>query len=124
MPQMQQQLELVWESFKSINWGCHGIPERCLVIKGKRMQICARCFGCNIGHVISFLLFILGMLPHWYWGFVAIGIMLFDWGLQEFMKIMSNSFRRIITGIIGGLGVGILLWSFVYYLAIKIYNFI
>lgn len=122
MSQMQQQLELVWEGIKNFNWGCHGIPERCLVIKGKRMQICARCFGCNIGHLLAFLIFIVGMLPIWYTGLVAFGIMLFDWMLQEFFKIMSNSYRRIITGIIGGFGVGVLLWSIVKYFAFKIYQ--
>jgi uncharacterized membrane protein len=111
MPQVQQQLELAWDNFKNINWGCHGIPERCLVFKGKRMRVCARCFGCNIGHTLSFLVFIFGMLPPWYWGFIAVGIMLIDWSLQEFFKIVSNKYRRVITGIIGGFGAGILLWS-------------
>lgn len=116
MPQMQQQLELIWTNVSNINWGCHGIPERCLVIKGKRMGICARCLGCNIGHILSFSFFVFGILPQWYWGVIAIGLMLTDWGLQEFFKIMSNKYRRIPTGIIGGFGVGILLWTSVGYL--------
>lgn len=101
----------MWYSFKNFNWGCHGIPERCLVVRGKRMKICARCFGANIGHVISFVLFIFQVLPPWYWGVIGLSILLVDWGLQTFFNIMSNKYRRVITGIIGGFGVGLLLWS-------------
>lgn len=121
---MQQHLELTLRSIRNINWGCHGIPERCLVIKGKRMQICARCFGCNIGHIISCLLFILGLLPDWYWGIVGFGIMLSDWLLQTHLRIMSKTYRRVATGILGGFGVGVLLWTFITYIAIILWNLI
>lgn len=101
----------MWNEFKNINWGCHGIPERCLYIKGKRMKICARCFGATIGHIIAVCLLVLGLLPPWYYSLLFLGVMLFDWSLQEFLKIMSNNLRRVITGIIGGVGVGSLIWS-------------
>jgi len=100
----------MWDRIKNINFGCHGIPERCLTIKGKRMKICARCVGTNIGHVLAFLLFIVGLLPPWYYAVACIGIMLVDWSLQTFLKIMSNNIRRLITGIFGGFGIGCLIW--------------
>jgi uncharacterized membrane protein len=99
------------QEIKDINWYCHGIPERCLVLKGKRMNICARCFGCNIGHIIAILLFIIGRLPKWYFSLILLFIMLLDWSLQTFFKIMSNNTRRAITGIIGGIGIGSLIWG-------------
>lgn len=108
---MQQQLVLMWQGFKNFNWGCHGIPERCLIIKGKRMKICARCLGANLGHIISFALFIFWLLPSWYWGIIGLSILLFDWALQTYFNIMSNKYRRVVTGIIGGFGVGVLLWT-------------
>lgn len=95
----------------AINWGCHGIPERCLTFKGKRMGICARCVGCNIGHFFSFLLFVFGILPTFWIGILLTIVMLFDWGLQTYMKIMSNKYRRLVTGFLGGLGIGICIWS-------------
>jgi uncharacterized membrane protein len=95
---------------KNIHFGCHGIPERCLTFRGKKMNICARCFGTNIGHIIAFVLFIASLLPPWYWAIVCIGIMFVDWSLQTFFKIMSNNTRRVITGTIGGFGMGCLIW--------------
>lgn len=103
-------------STKNINWGCHGIPERCLVFRGKRMSICARCFGSNIGHVLAIVLFLLGLLPNWYISLLLLMVLFIDWGLQEFFKLMSNNLRRIITGIIGGVGMGSLIWSGVSFL--------
>lgn len=104
----------MWEEIKNINWGCHSIPERCLILHGKRMHICARCFGCNIGHVVAIILFLIGKLPIWYYSILLIFIMLFDWTLQTFFEIMSNNRRRLITGIIGGIGIGSLIWNGIY----------
>lgn len=105
---------------KNINWGCHGIPERCLVHQGKRMSICARCFGSNIGHIIAVILFTVRLLPPWYYSLLLLSVLLLDWTLQEFFKIMSNNTRRVITGIIGGVGVGSLIWSGILFLFVFI----
>ena len=101
----------MWSRVKNINFGCHGIPERCLTIKGKKMKICARCFGTNIGHILSFILFIVGLLPPWYYAVACMCIMLADWSLQTFFQITSTNTRRLITGIIGGFGMGCIIWS-------------
>ena len=87
------------------------------------MKICARCFGSNIGHVVAIILFILGLTPAWYYSMLLLGILLLDWSLQAFFKIMSNNTRRIITGIIGGIGVGSLLWRGVAILIIYFKHF-
>jgi uncharacterized membrane protein len=34
-----------------------------------------------------------------------------DWSVQEFFGIMSNNNRRLATGMLGGLGVGIIIWK-------------
>jgi len=36
-----------------------------------------------------------------------------DWSAQEFFGKSSNNTRRLFTGILGGLGVGIVVWSLV-----------
>jgi len=84
-------------NFKNINLGCHGIPERCLLINGKRMKICARCFGCTIGHIIAFILMFFSLLPVRYISLGLLTIMFIDWSLQENFKIISNNKRRLIT---------------------------
>ena len=113
MSEMQQGVVTLWHRLGNINLGCHGIPERCLNIRGKRMTICARCFGSTIGHIISIILFLLGRLPSIYIASMLIVIMLTDWSLQAFMKIPSTNFRRVITGFIGGLGIGTIIWTVV-----------
>lgn len=102
----------VIDDIRNFNWYCHGIPERCLIYNGKRMAICARCFGSNIGHLFALGLFIFQCLPPWYLGLLLLGIMFTDWGAQEFFGKMSNNPRRVVTGILGGFGMGILIWNF------------
>jgi len=84
------------------------------------MKICARCFGSNIGHIFAILFFIVGQLPPWYYAVACMSIMLIDWSLQAFLKIMSNNARRLVTGIIGGFGIGCIIWSGI----TKVINFI
>lgn len=91
--------------------GCHGIPERCLVIGGRRMTICARCFGSCIGHCSAFVFMLVDWLPVWYISILLIVPLAIDWSLQQFAAIMSTNFRRLITGILGGFGVGAIIWT-------------
>jgi len=92
---------------------CHRIPERCFKINGKPMPFCARCFGCSIGHILSFVLFLTGNLPVLFIASIGITVMFVDWLIQSYFKIISNNYSRFITGIIGGAGVGIFIWTFI-----------
>lgn len=94
----------------TINLGCHKIPERCFYFKGKPMPFCSRCLGCSIGHVVSFLFFIIGSLPSFLLALVLIIPLAIDWLIQEFLGIVSNNYRRLITGFMGGFGVGVFIW--------------
>ena len=111
MPELQEKLVAISDRIGHINFGCHGIPERCLVVRGKRMTICARCVGAIIGHVVSFALFLTGHLFSLYIASFLIFIMLVDWSLQRFASIPSTNTRRLITGFAGGLGVGVFIWT-------------
>ena len=75
------------------------------------MAICARCFGSTIGHYLAFMLFLVGVRPALWFAILGIGLLLVDWSFQEFLRISSTNFRRLITGVIGGLGVGTLIWT-------------
>lgn len=99
------------EILRNINLGCHGIPNRCLAINGKKMRICARCFGSTIGHIISFLFFILGGSLSYTFSSLIMMPLIIDWSLQQFLKIESNNTRRFTTGIVGGFGVGMIIWK-------------
>lgn len=77
------------------------------------MHICARCFGATTGHILSFILFLIGHLPSLWVASVLLAIMLLDWSLQAYANIPSTNFRRVITGFGGGLGVGTIIWTFI-----------
>lgn len=99
--------------FQNINFGCHGIPERCFSYKGHSMPFCSRCLGCGIGHIFAFFLFLLGLLPSLLFAILLVLPLALDWSVQEFLGIISNNYRRLLTGISGGLGVGIFIWKMV-----------
>lgn len=100
-----------------INFGCHQIPERCFCYKGKQMPFCARCLGCSIGHILSFILFISGYLPSILMAILFVIPLGIDWSVQKFFGKMSTNNRRLVTGILGGLGVGVIIWRLVVFLS-------
>jgi uncharacterized membrane protein len=89
--------------------GCHGIPERCLVIHGKRMTICARCTGMLIGYLIAIIIIPLILFWKLNIAIFLIGILLVlpmavDGLTQLTGKRVSNNPLRLTTGILGGIG--------------------
>jgi len=87
---------------------CHRIPERCLVIAGWRMPVCARCFGSYVGHIAGIILFLFGVRLHWGICLAMVVPMVVDWGLQRYRVIMSTNGRRVITGLLAGFGMGVI----------------
>ena len=85
-------------------WGCHQLPSRSFFIKGYQFPICARCVGMFIGYIIAALLYNY-YLPSIHFVLYAFTIMLIDWGLQFLGILVSNNYRRVISGIFGGWGV-------------------
>lgn len=97
--------------FGNLNLGCHGIPERCLRFGKWRMTICARCTGSVIGHVAAFFAVFFSMQPDWRISAAMLIPIAVDWSLQEFLKIPSTNFRRLITGLLGGFALGVFIWT-------------
>ena len=91
--------------------GCHGKPERCLTFRGKKMKLCARCFGIRIGHWIAIILCLFQQLPPWWISLLLIVPMAIDGCLQNFYGWMSNNPRRLVTGLLGGFGIGAIVWG-------------
>jgi len=75
------------------------------------MRICARCLGASIGHSVSLVLFLMGYLPSLWIASAFIIIMMVDWSFQKYLDIESTNFRRLFTGIAGGIGVGTIIWT-------------
>lgn len=107
------------KSFFNYLFLCHKIPERSFFYKGKQFPICSRCTGIFIGYIIGILLLILGffipslILKLWI-ALLLIVPMFMDGTIQYFTHYNSNNYKRLITGIIGGIGIII----FLYYVAL------
>jgi len=94
---------------------CHKRPDRSFYFRGKQFPVCARCTGVFIGQISMILLLILGIKPSWIVSFFLLGVMFLDWFIQYIGLLESTNFRRLVTGITGGMGI-----VGVYYFIIKI----
>lgn len=95
-------------------WGCHQMPERSFFIKGYQLPICARCTGIIIGEFISFILFMLNFRLSIMVCIVYLLPLILDGTIQYLVKYVSNNRRRLITGLIFGLGFMQLICSAIY----------
>lgn len=98
---------LQWKKLMDISQkitGCHQIPERSFFICGYQFPICSRCTGIIVGYVVSLILLTLKTIfPIWLCVLLCL-FMVIDGGIQLMLFIMSNNFRRFITGILFGIG--------------------
>ncbi len=80
------------------------------------MPFCARCLGCSIGHILSLGIFLLGYRSWYLLALTGMIILLVDWLLQNYFKLFFSNISRLITGILGGFGVGCFIWNFIAYI--------
>ena len=92
--------------FSDLPYMCHQMPERSFFYKGSQLPVCARCCGVWFGQFVSlmYLMIMQNVIT------ISISIVLcipslVDWTIQNFFwKIESNNIRRLITGILLGIG--------------------
>lgn len=87
--------------------GCHGRPERCLRVGGRRMPLCARCTGIVGGNLAALPYFALQGFPGpsaIFWALALLLPVLVDGGLQALTGYRSTNRRRLATGFAAGLG--------------------
>lgn len=106
-----------------LNIICHRKPERSFFIKGHQFPVCARCTGFYISLITYFI--------YTYYFFVDYNIYLLSFaiilliptaidGLSQFLEYReSNNTLRLITGLMGGLGLGILVKALKYFIYLK-----
>lgn len=84
--------------------GCHQMPERSFFIGAYQFPICARCTGLLVGYIIAIILLIFDSYISITSCVYAILIMFIDWYVQYLGIKPSTNLRRLITGIICGIG--------------------
>ncbi len=87
--------------------GCHGNPDRCLTVAGRRMPVCARCAGFVAGNMTGLVLLFAFGPAAWAWALAGLALLVpagVDGGLQAAGRITSTNPRRLATGLLGGIG--------------------
>jgi uncharacterized membrane protein len=104
--------DLSTEEFKFSNLICHRIPERTFKIRGHYFPVCSRCTGFYIGAFSYFILAYFVYVEYTVYLISIAIIMLIPAFLDGFTQLiglrLSNNGLRLLTGLIGGLGLAII----------------
>ena len=92
-------------------WGCHQIPERSFFYRGYQFPVCARCTGIILGETISVITLFFGMKFYLSMCILFMMPMIFDGVIQYKSRYSSTNVKRIITGILFGIGFIQILYS-------------
>ena len=105
-----------------INLICHRIPERSFFIKGHQFPVCARCTGFYISLILYFI------YTYYFYVYYSPLLLIFailllmptaiDGLTQLFEYRTSNNILRLITGLMGGIGLGIIVKAIKWYIYI------
>ena len=100
------------EEFKFSNLICHRIPERTFKIRGHYFPVCSRCTGFYIGAFSYFILAYFVYVEYTVYLISIAIIMLIPSFLDGFTQLiglrLSNNGLRLLTGLIGGIGLAII----------------
>lgn len=94
---------------------CHRLPERTFKIKNRYFPVCSRCTGVYIG-AFSYYIFVYFVYVQYNITVILAGILMilptFSDGLTQFFGFReSNNVLRFFSGLIAGIGLGILVKS-------------
>ena len=96
-----------------LSFGCHQLAHRSYFYNGKQFPICARCTGIFTGYLIGIAFAII-------WGHLSLMVSLLlilplaiDGSLQYITKRESTNNRRLVTGILAGVGTDFILYNIV-----------
>jgi uncharacterized membrane protein len=92
---------------------CHRIPERTFNIRGHYFPVCSRCTGFYLA-AFSYFIFVYFFYIHYTIALIILAIlMLIPTFLDGFTQLIgsreSNNILRLSTGLMGGVGLGILI---------------
>ncbi len=85
-------------------WGCHQMPQRSFFLKEYQFPVCARCTGIILGYIISVIFLIFGYHIKNVYCFLFMLPMFLDGTIQYTTKYESNNFKRLLSGLLSGIG--------------------
>jgi len=89
---------------------CHGKKDRCLTLFGYRFPICSRCTGfysgIGVGFLLYFLFFDFSAELLFIFSIISLLPLFIDGALQELTGYESTNVRRLFTGLVCGLFIG------------------
>lgn len=102
---MQKKLLFIKNNFGKIPF-CNRKPSRAPHIGSFCFPLCWRCTSITFAYFITMFFSIWFCYSSFFWiiGILLLFPMAIDGGIQTFFKIESTNFRRIVTGILGGIG--------------------
>lgn len=84
--------------------GCHQMPERSFFYKGYQFPLCARCAGLLIGYLVGIIVWFIYPFPLAICAVLCVP-MAVD-GSTQYLKLrVSTQYLRLLTGILGGIGI-------------------
>ena len=102
--------------FLKIFFMCHCRADRSFFFKGKQFPICARCTGQLIGLILGIIIAFKIKDLSWFYIVLLMLPLIIDGVTQLLTKYESNNIKRVITGILFGIGFIFLFLKFHYFI--------
>ncbi len=98
------------------------MPERSFFCGKYQMPVCARCTGMMIGYLVAIVLFIMDMHLTFIASILLILPLIIDGSIQYKTRYTSNNLKRLVTGIMYGIGLIQLLANLIAYIIGVLYE--
>lgn len=107
-----QRLEVSRNFYEIIHKICNQLPTRCLFIFTSPMALCARCFFVYLAMLVVGILMIVfkKALFNWKVGLLLMIPCIIDGSTQYLGQRLSNNALRSVTGALGGIGMGLIIF--------------
>ena len=94
-----------FENLLAMAFMCHQRPDRSFYFRGKQFPICARCTGILLGYFLGILIAIVSECAYHGYFLLLLLPMIVDGGTQHWKGKESNNYKRLVTGVLGGIGI-------------------
>jgi uncharacterized membrane protein len=86
------------------HWGCHQMATRSFFYNGYQFPVCARCTGIIIGYIAEIAFLLANLRFDFLTAIIFITPTALDGTIQYLKKHESTNMKRLLTGILAGIG--------------------